>query len=635
MIDMLAGYFAYLEKLASLSGTQNDWRIRRMIHKANRLKDRNPEYSESVERRLLQLAEVQPTPFPRPPIFSLQAGNLMIGRNKWSGPFNIEFSALKHGLFLGKTRTGKTTAFAKVLLEIVEKTDIPTLSFDPKNSLRGIIKHDPRFYPVRLDEIKFNPFQIFVQDKKLQKRSIMDLWGIFARSSDLLVASRSFGFKIIRELLEEFEDKDSIPTLYDFRYKVKERKARLSPTSLEAKYAERILNRLDSLLFAFGDTFDCQRGFPTEEFMNPENHPILEWSGIDPSLCRTLILMLSQALFNKKLSSEKEVFNKEILIAMDEAEEIIGFESQYDRSKKGTPFISKLLERGSGLGMGFIFSSHHTKLTSTIFENLNSRFCFNLSSSDDVKKIASDMGLNKEQSEVIEELGVGEIVAKVSGKRDQPFTAKINPVSLPKISDQEVKKHSQYFLDDMYDKVVPRSKKKKPDKAKDTEDHLKLNMDENILLSSIADFPFLSTSKRRDHLNWGSNKITRISGKLRNAGLLRKKKLRTSGRGRARVLFELTGKSLDYLKKQGVKPKQSEGRGGVIHLYWVTKIKDFLEVKNYDVRKEVKIGQVIVDLLAIDKKGTRLAVEVEVTSAKNTASKLPEILKNVDKVVVV
>lgn len=630
---MLSDVYNRLVELAEKAGVAEKGKVKREILQAALWYEKNPKYARQLEDKLLKLAEAEPTPFPRPPQDRL-AGPIGVGSNTWSGPVGLELDSIPHSLVVGRTQVGKSTTLGRLITKVDEKFDIPMIVIDPKRSLRGLIPSVKNLYPVRLDEIKFNPLSASFEGEKDQKHWIAQCWGIIARESDLLTGSLSFGLKIFDDLLEDFSSKEVPPTMFDLRSKIEERSVSIPQSSPKYRYVERISSRIDSLLYSFSDTFDCLQGLPVEEFLDPSSHILLETDGIEPGLSRTVVLLILQAIYHHNLIHGHRGKGVRLMVLIDEAEDFIGFESKYERSKKGTSFTSQLLERGREMGFALVMSVHHTKLTSAAFENLNTRVCMDLSSSDDVQKIASDMGLTEDQADVLEELEVGEAVMKVKGKWEEPFTVKIDPVPLDNVSDEEVEKHTKEFMERISSLVVPRKEKEGTGEDSSDQSEGEIGKDEHVLIENVAKFPYLSISERKDKLGWSNSKLQKLRKSLRSTGHIRKKRLKKGkGRGSTCTIIELTDKAIDYLDDQGIKANYL-GRGGAVHSYWMQTFLDYFEEKNIDVNPEFDLNGVRVDLFVVRKSGETQAIEIEVSSADNTLKKIEKLLDRVDRVLI-
>ena len=96
---------------------------------------------------------------------------------------------------------------------------------------------------------------------------------------------------------------------------------------------------------------------------------------------------------------------------------------------------------------------------------------------------------------------------------------------------------------------------------------------------------------------------------LIRAGLVFEVELPSYRRGRNKKLLEITPKGNQYLENLGIKSR-NRGRGGAKHLYYQKLIKDWYKTRGYTVEIEAKISDTSFDVLAIDKRGNRIGVEI-------------------------
>jgi len=326
------------------------------------------------------------------------------------------------------------------------------------------------------------------------------------------------------------------------------------------------------------------------------------------------------------------------MIFMDEAEEVLGHGDRNLGLGVGT--INKIFERSKELQIGLVASAHSTRINPVVGENARARFCFNLSSAKDIKNVSEDLGLKEDQEDEISSLKPGEAVVKIKDQRQDPFKIKVDPVLLEDISEKEIKARNKELWKKVKQLITPREEKKekssqKKSSNKRTTKHGEMDKNSHVLLESIARFPYLSITERKDKLGWSNSRLSKTRQKLRKSGYIRKKRLQRpeGGRGSTMTILEATDKALDYLEKEGVETNYI-GRGGAVHSYYMQWFLDNLKDKNVDVDTEVTLDNVSVDLFLVKKSGETQAIEIEVTSADNTLNKLESLLQKVDKVLI-
>lgn len=618
-----------LIELAAKSGYDKRKDVRAAIFRAVLHDDED--FLEAIEQKLIAKAEDTPNYFPMNKDSDFP-GDVKIGKTSWGSQVRIDSSTWTPSLILGSTRSGKSTLITRIAHEIKMNTDAALLFYDPKRSLRSLTKIHDDIYAVSLDKFPFNPFSA---TKSLTKKWLQDFAGVISQTGDLLTGSRSFILSVLKDLKSKFENKDRQPTMFDFLTEAQKKQLQFPFSNPSYKYGARICNRLEGKLFGFHDTFAYEYGCSVEEILNPSTNIILEADGLDPILSKMVFLEILFSIYYHQLSTGNRGKGIDIFVFIDEAEEILGQAAQKNRAL-GVPLINRLWERATELKIGLIASVHTTRINPTVRENAKSRFCFNLSSSEDVAKVARDYGLNEDQQEEIEDLKPGEVVAKLKGEFHEPFKMKVDYISLEPVSDKEIHQDNKKLWSKIRDQIVPWQGEQKTKAEKSKQDKEQVSKSSHVLLENIAKFPYLSISQRKDKLGWSNSKLSRVRKKLRQQGYIRKKKLNKpeGGRGSSLTLLEATGKARNYLTNEGIRTKYI-GRGGAVHSYYMQWFVDNLKAKNVDVSYETDLGGISVDLFIVKQSGKTQAIEVDVSSTTNTLDKLEKLLEMVDRVLIV
>ncbi len=110
-------------------------------------------------------------------------------------------------------------------------------------------------------------------------------------------------------------------------------------------------------------------------------------------------------------------------------------------------------------------------------------------------------------------------------------------------------------------------------------------------------------------LGFSGYKGKKTKEELKREGLVYEVKLLKKGRGRDKVLLQVTPKGTEYLKRLGITLKR-KGRGGVKHLYFQKMLKEWYELRGYTVEIEATVGDTCLDVLVIMKDGDRLGIEI-------------------------
>lgn len=623
---MNASYFLYLKELASKSGLHEDPRIERMIHNAAKFYEEKPSYRRWLEELLLRAARERPTPFVRPPI-GVVDGGLRVGINRWSGSVGIgDLESLQHTFIAGATGAGKTVLTYNLASKLIEAGK-SVWFFDFKQDARHLITDYPSLHPLRPKDLRFNPLASPLEKKKFSYGEKM--WELLCQEEDLLSGSRGFGQELLEGLYEEI---DPYPTLFDLIACLKKR---TFPQGPRRSYKERLLTRSKSLTSQanFGKTFGCSKGFDIAELEN--SNLSLELEGLSTTSARFLALSLLATVYLRRLWSGHRREEPDLFVFMDESNQLLP--SQWDY-KLGTSFLDLLIERCREFGIALIATSHDLRVTHSILSNSNLKVALRLDEGEDIEKMAGSMGLEEDQKEVIPKLGQGQSVWKKSRGWSEPYLTVIEPYSLEKeVTDRDLGRHNQKFLNHLMDSVAPREKKEEEEEEEEVEEEKERDFEEELLLNNIVQFPFISLQERRGKLGWGSSKLNRVRKSLREDGYIRKKRLNRGGKGGAVALLEITGKGVHYVQEEmDLEAGAFKKRGGIIHTYWVKRLINHYQGKDWDVREEVELEDgPTVDLLLVGRDGEVVAVEVETTDPKNTVRKADSLLSHVDRLVVV
>lgn len=136
-----------------------------------------------------------------------------------------------------------------------------------------------------------------------------------------------------------------------------------------------------------------------------------------------------------------------------------------------------------------------------------------------------------------------------------------------------------------------------------------LSRDAEDVLVRARRRPDLTLTALYSDLGLSGYKGNRCKEELIRSGLVEEVELPTNRRGRKKRLLQTTPKGREYLERLGVRC-ETKGRGGVKHLYYQGKLKEWYVARGYTAEVEATVGGTCVDLLVIRKDGSRLGIEV-------------------------
>jgi len=149
---------------------------------------------------------------------------------------------------------------------------------------------------------------------------------------------------------------------------------------------------------------------------------------------------------------------------------------------------------------------------------------------------------------------------------------------------------------------------------------LRPSRDTEDMLIRVMKKPYLNLTKLYTELGMSGYTAGKCKKELIRLGLVAEVKLPANRRGRRKSLLQILPRGKAYLDHLGITsgPK-CRGRGGVRHLHYQKKIKDFYEARNFTVEVESPLGNVTLDLLVIDRDGSRLGLQIVLTTERTEA----------------
>lgn len=143
--------------------------------------------------------------------------------------------------------------------------------------------------------------------------------------------------------------------------------------------------------------------------------------------------------------------------------------------------------------------------------------------------------------------------------------------------------------------------------CKKDDSHISRDMEDMLIKAKRK--PYLTMTELYKELSLSGYKGFKYKQGLIREGLAFEVILPTNRRGRKKKLLQVTPKGNQYLKDLGITVVK-KGRGGVKHLYYQRKLKDWYEAHDYTVEVEATIGNTSFDVLVIGKDGSRIGLEI-------------------------
>jgi hypothetical protein len=275
----------------------------------------------------------------------------------------------------------------------------------------------------------------------------------------------------------------------------------------------------------------------------------------------------------------------------------------------GIPEIDELTAKMREFGEGLIVADQEaSKLTDSIKANTYTKLLLPTAGRKQFEAVSEAMKLSQRQMEFAQQLDIGEAVVQV-GSRD-PVPVKIENYELEKeVTGSLLEKRQAESWEKL--RHTPRDSTPKFEQAilsdqepreipDDPEGEIEVSEDADRLLNDIIKNPFKSLTERYDSFS-SSYKGNKAKNELVDHGIVVERNVRV---GNQKKLLQLTEKGRDYAKSLDLEVKH-RGRGGVIHRYWQTRIKNAFEEAGWDAFLEKFDADVYINMGT-----TELVVEV-------------------------
>lgn len=581
-----------------------------------------PSLFERMERIIMsqtQECAIHKSEFEKPP--DLSEGKYHIANTEDGGkPILVIAKEITHLLVGGKTETGKTVALYNLIDQIVRKEGTVWIVEMSKKEAKNFIRINQSFNYLPLHKLKQNIYGPYSGLDKARSNEVN--LEIICAIMGLMTASSSYSLRIQDDLGELVTDGHfCLRDMLDFLKANPPKRG-----TLEFDYWERNCVRLDKMDRSGRSALSCSQGFPIE--MMEESNLIIQGTGTDLEVAEIRLTRLFLEVFFRRLEVPREKL-KPLFICIDDAHLRL---FDRDRDRYGANLLTQLPNVSRDVRMIFFIGTQSPKkISDSIFEN-SSKLLMNLTDSRDQDLMARSMGLTKEQKEYCYDLKTGEGVLKlISDRWIKPMPVRIPFIEIPNdVSDEEAEEHSRDFIEELERYVEPRSnillEKLKRDKIRD------LKKEEEVYLIHILNNPFLNEAERKEALglsNYMSNSITKS---LVVKGYIIKRRFYTGRPGNQPVLQELTWKAKNHLKSTGIRVPTIKGKGGIVHQNWARIIREFWKEKGMETFIEPSENGANTDVLIIDSKGKRTAIEIAL-STKNQVYNIQRDLKHFDNVI--
>ena len=523
-----------------------------------------------------------------PPLGNSEAaGDLKIGEITYIDKHLYGFELrkdelLRHIGIFGQTGSGKTVASLNFIKELC-KNKIPFLMFDYKRNYRDIITH-PDF---KDEEIliftvgrEISPF--YFNPKNSPPGVEEHVWK--KKLCSIIEKAYFLGYGAMDIIMDSFDAK-TFKEMEDYLKTQKKRAREL----LWYMSARRSLNSIN--FPGLSEVVNCEKGYPMEKLL--KKNVILELDGLsDTDKAFFIGSLLLWIYYYRMCEQEREVLKHAIII--EEAHNL------FYKTKQGTEDITDIVMREIrelGESITIIDQLPH-RISVTALGNIYTKICLSLSLSQDITAMSNALLLDRNQKRYLGMLMIGEAIVK-SGRHPFPFLVSISNFKLKKgtINDKDLKSHMKDYLKNLR-KDMPQTSKIGNIQGIQKKDSL--SPMGKILLNDIAINPFTGIVKRYKNLGLGS-----AEGNNAQNGLIEEELIKPTTIDGIKVLA-LTDTGKNVLKNMGITIDEKRSRGGIVHNFYIHRIKRELIKRGHC----TFIEQDKLDLVA-DNLKQKVAIEVE------------------------
>jgi hypothetical protein len=554
---------------------------------------------------------VNPKPFEEPAPDEVK-GDLYIGRTPSGTPVYLssENEGLERNiLILGQSGYGKTITL-KRLIETLYSKNIKFTAVDFLGAFEDIPQIYPNVIPVRVGRDHFTnifnpPPSISISIEEWDNT----LFGLHASEFGLMLGSHGFERDMQKELREIFQssgDRHSPKDLelyLDYLFD----SSRFKPATPQYRYLGVCRGRWKFFNEETRNAFAIQTGF-MEKLRNYNVVFFLQGLSENTQAFVWHFVYFFDGLERLYNPPARKTLRE---LIMDECDSPFSI-NRARRYQENPPKSSGELKTARQLRTPMALATQSVeKLMGDVMLNTGTHIFFRIRARSDLFTISRSHMFTEEQLTELTQLDQGDAVIVLPSRYSKPFRIHIDYFDSASKIDPDIKSYNKGLLEKLKKDIIPQSRYL-IGKLRKERDLSILSEDEENMLIDILKNPLVSITKRYSDLGFTTNRGKKVSRMLENKGFINI--LPTSlGRGGKIYLCELTEKGKNWLVKKGIKCKQTEGRGHLIHRFYVQNWASRFEAQGYTIKTEQKVGNAVADLLILNKE-ERYALEVAVES---------------------
>lgn len=425
-----------IASLAAVAESQDDTTAKNLVRAAYYSQD--PDLAQTACEYLGNLVmekTLNPDPF-APPVDADEAvGEIVLGTviNSDCAFGLCLFEIVRHVLITGSTGFGKTTLITRLLKETIhlarhKNKKISIQVFDIKRDYRKLHASYPQILLFTLPgkSFRWNPLEPPIKD---WRRWAGIFAASFANSCGFYggMGTENYLYKYLLVLYSKYDPANGLYPclldLLDYLHGLKDRK-KIDRYGEEYQSYSRILNRVESLCYSFGETINCSCGYSLAKVL--DNDVVYDLAELKPD-AQTFFTetFLTQSVWYRIETGQRGGSLRNLAV-FDEAKQLMP--KYRETSQQAIANMSHNVAMGREFGVGFVVGEcDPSLLANSIKANCYARFCFNQSSNNDIRDSAASLGLNAEQAGEFQNLDIGQAIVRLAGRIGRPFVLQVTP----------------------------------------------------------------------------------------------------------------------------------------------------------------------------------------------------------------
>ena len=491
-------------------------------------------------------------------------------------------------LICGRAGAGKTTLIYNILGSLTQN-EIPFWAIDFKRDYRHLVKSMPNILVFMRNKFKWNPLQPPPGVPPVQwLQTFTDVFcEVFfpttaSASKNLILSTLDF---LYREY-GVYEGVQRFPTLEQFNDELESMLADPKSARQDARTINTCLNKVRPMVQLMSEMFCGESEIALEDLL--DRSVVFEFDGLTTEYQAFLITMLLHWVFAYRIANGQRGPLRHVLV-FDEAKMVYA-QDRVKPSSHMTRLTSMMREFGEGL---IVADQMPSSLGEAIKANVYTTIVLNLSSMRDIQSMVYGLGLDGKQRQCLLELLIGRGIVRLAGRYPRPFLLQISDAASQKdVVDEQIEQHMRkvYYTqtlanaaDIFHPTDAPTddiSNPMKPERRRllTVADEKSLSPIESMLLASIRDRPYLSTTDRYRTLGLGAKQATSAIARLLEKEYLTAFDLPvSSGAGRPGRFFELTHRAVRAVGAQRLGP----GKGGFAHRFFQHRVHQHYQSLGY------------------------------------------------------